>query len=78
MNPDLNLFSILAAFVGSAFALLRLVFALHRRTVERFVTFLEGALARQEAANAALRIALDGLAATLGDQTRLLAKLGGS
>ena len=75
LDPDPNLFALLAAFVGGAFALLRLVFAGHRKTVDRFVTFLQGALARQEAANAALRISLDGLADTLREQTRLLSRL---
>ncbi len=74
--PLPELLTLLGTFVGSAFALARLVFASHRQTVERFVTFLEAALGRQEAANGAFRLAVADLAESVRDQTRLLARVG--
>lgn len=73
--PLPSLLSLLGAFVGSAFALIRYVFAQHRQTIDRFVTFLEGALARQEGINADFRFSITELSDSVRGQSRLLTRI---
>lgn len=68
--------ALIGSFVASAFALVRLSFSQHRAMAERFVTYLESALSRQEEANAGLRAALEDLADGVRENSKLLERLG--
>lgn len=76
MQPDLpELVTLVGAFVGSAFTLLKLGLSHYRSLSDRFVGFLEASLVRQEQAQERLESALDRLAEGAGEQTQLLRRL---
>jgi hypothetical protein len=75
MNSWTELFALLGSFVASAFALVRFSFSQHRSMADRFVTFLEDALHRQEAVNLEFRQALEQLTENVRENSQLLARL---
>lgn len=75
MSLDSGLLTLLGSLFASAFALVRLSLAQHRALADRFVTFLEAALSRQEEANASLRSALQDLADGVRENSRLLERI---
>jgi hypothetical protein len=71
-----ELLTLLGAFVGSAFALVRFALGQARATNERFVRFLEGVQTRQEASTVRIAESLDRLGETVRDNAALLARVG--
>ena len=70
-----ELVALLGSFVASAFALVRFSFIQHRAIAERFVSYLESALARQEALNDGFRAALEELTENVRENSALLGRL---
>ncbi|MFY9234648.1 MAG: hypothetical protein WAO58_09335 [Fimbriimonadaceae bacterium] len=70
-----ELATLLAGFVGSALALVRFSFNQHKAMAERFVTFLESALRRQEEVNEGFRSAIQELTENVRENSALLARL---
>lgn len=66
---------LLAGFVGSALALVRFSFHQHKAMAERFVTFLEKSLQRQEEVNEGFRSAIQELTENVRENSALLARL---
>jgi uncharacterized protein YigA (DUF484 family) len=75
MTPWPELLAVVGTFVGAAFALIRYAMAQHRAMTDRFVSFLEDSLRRQEAINAGFRSALEGLTENVRENSTLLARL---
>ena len=75
MIPWLELFTVIGSFVGAAFALLQYALAQHRAMTDRFVTFLESSLRRQEEVNDDFRGALESLAENVRENSTLLGRL---
>lgn len=75
MNNLAELATLLASFVGSAFALVRFALNQSRATSERFVTYLEGSLERQEKINADFRNTLDQLTSNVRENSALLNRM---
>ena len=73
--PWLELLTVLGSFVGAAFALIRYAMAQHRAMTDRFVTFLESSLRRQEEVNDDFRGALESLAENVRENSTLLGRL---
>ena len=67
--------TIVLSFVGSAFAVVRLTLAHHRAMSDRFVTYLEGALQRQEAVNSQFQNAITRLSESVRENSTLLARI---
>lgn len=63
MNSEL--YPLAAAWLASMFALVRFALVQGARTADRFTTFLEAALRRQEDVNSQFQGALEQLSATL-------------
>ena len=61
--------------VGASFALIRYAMAQHRAMTDRFVTFLESSLRRQEEVNDDFRGALESLAENVRENSTLLGRL---
>lgn len=61
--------------MGASFALIRYAMAQHRTMTDRFVTFLETSLRRQEEVNARFQSALEGLTENVRENSTLLARL---
>lgn len=70
-----ELFTVIGSFVGAAFALIRYAMAQHRAMTDRFVTFLESSLRRQEEVNDDFRGALESLAENVRENSTLLSRL---
>jgi len=70
-----ELLTLLATFVGSAVALARYSLNQHRAMVDRFVTFLESSLRRQEETNARFQAALEDLTTNVRRSSQLLSKV---
>lgn len=75
MNSDVQTIALVGGALASAFGLVRLSFALHRTTAERFMEFLDKSLRQQEAANARLADALDKLSETSRENNTLLRRM---
>lgn len=75
MLPWRELVTVLATFVGAAFALVRHALAQHRAMTDRFVTFLEAALKRQEEVNERFQSALENLTENVRENSTLLARM---
>jgi hypothetical protein len=60
------------SFVASALALVRYALKENRAISERFTTYLEGALSRQEEINRKFQVALDNLVENVRDNSALL------
>lgn len=75
MIPWLELCTVIGSFVGAAFALIRYTMAQHRAMTDRFVTFLESSLRRQEEVNDDFRGALESLAENVRENSSLLSRL---
>ncbi|HEY0867646.1 MAG TPA: hypothetical protein VGE01_09710 [Fimbriimonas sp.] len=71
----IELLTLLGAFVGSAFALVRFALTQNKAVTDRFVTYLEQALSRQEEVNAGFKSAIDGLTLNVRENSALLQKL---
>lgn len=70
-----ELIALLAGFVGSSFALIRYAMAQHRAMTDRFVSFLESSLRRQEEVNQGFRKALEDLTENVRENSTLLVRL---
>ena len=70
-----DLLTLLGAFVGASFTLIRFAMAQHRAMTDRFVSFLESALRRQEAVNVDFQKALSDLTSNVRENSALLARL---
>lgn len=75
MIPWLELFTVLGSFIGAAFALIRYAMAQHRAMTDRFVSFLENALRRQEEVNEGFQKALENLTENVRENSTLLGRL---
>lgn len=75
MDPIATSLTLAGSFVGSALALVHLMLRENRRISDRFTTFLESALGRQEATNATFQIALERLVESVQDNTALLNRI---
>jgi hypothetical protein len=75
MTAWFELFTVLGSFVGAAFALIRYTMSQHRAMTDRFVTFLEGSLRRQEEINSGFRRALEDLTENVRENSSLLGRL---
>ena len=73
--PWMELFTVIGSFVGAAFALIRYAMAQHRAMTDRFVTFLESSLRRQEEVNDDFRGALESLAENVRENSTLIGRL---
>lgn len=67
--------ALLGTFVGSAFALVRFALGQNKALTDRFVTYLETALCRQEEVNAGFKAAIDGLTANVRANSAVLQKV---
>lgn len=63
------------AVIGSAFGILRMGLAEARRTGDRFLDYMEGALARQEAIHQQMTGALEQLSTAAREQSTLLERI---
>jgi uncharacterized protein YigA (DUF484 family) len=75
MLPWTELLTVLATFVGAAFALIRHTLAQHKAMTDRFVTFLEASLKRQEEVNERFQSALENLTENVRENSTLLGRL---
>jgi hypothetical protein len=75
MVPWTELLTVLATFVGAAFALVRHTLGQHRAMTDRFVTFLETSLKRQEEVNERFQSALENLTENVRENSLLLGRL---
>lgn len=75
MSNWAELFALLASFIATSYALIRLVLHQHKATVDRFVTYLEQALARQEEINSCFQPALEELTACVRENSLLLGRI---
>lgn len=66
------MWSVVAAFVASSFALVRFALKEHRAMADRFTGFLEGALARQQEVNAKFTATLEQLVDNVRENSLLL------
>ncbi|CAN5639408.1 hypothetical protein BH11ARM2_BH11ARM2_25140 [soil metagenome] len=71
-----QLVTLLGAFVGSAFALVRFALVQSRNVADRFCTYLEGAVKRQEELNARFSDSIDRLGERIAENSALLARVG--
>lgn len=67
--------TVLGAFVGASFALIRYALAQHRAMTDRFVNFLESSLRRQEEVNGRFQKALEDLTDNVRENSTLLGRL---
>jgi len=70
-----ELFALLASFIATSYALVRSVLSQHKATVDRFVTYLEQALNRQEEINACFQPALEELAQCVRQNSLLVGRI---
>jgi hypothetical protein len=70
-----ELLTVLGTFIGAAFALVRYTMAQHRAMTDRFVTFLESSLRRQEEVNEGFQEALENLTENVRENSTLLGRL---
>jgi hypothetical protein len=75
MMPWQELLAVLASFVGTAFGLIRYALNLNRSMTDRFVTFLEGSIRRQEDINRGFQEAIDQLAISVKENSHLMARI---
>ncbi len=75
MNFGVELLALLGSFVAGAFALLRLALTQQRALTERFVSFLEELVRRQEEASASFEGALEGLSDNVRENSALLTRV---
>jgi hypothetical protein len=71
----LELVALAASFVGAAFALVRYALNQSRAAMDRFITYLEMALHRQEAINQSFAAAIDRLSLGSQESARLMARI---
>jgi hypothetical protein len=78
MNPGnwAELLAVLGAFVGSSFALARMVLAQQRASTDRFVEFLEGSLQKQDATIDGFRDSVGAVTQALRENTRVVRRVG--
>lgn len=67
--------AVVASFVGTAFAIVRLSLAQSRAMTERFVAFLEASIRRQEEINSGFQSAIDRLATCVRENSAMLQRL---
>jgi len=67
--------TVLGAFLSASFALIRYAMAQHRAMTDRFVSFLEASLRRQEEVNARFQAALEDLTENVRENSTLLGRL---
>lgn len=70
-----ELLALLGSFVASAFALVRYAMTQNRAVLDRFVSFLEGALQRQEQVNERFQSALQDLGENVRENSALIARV---
>ena len=70
-----ELFALLSGFVAGAFGLVRFAIAQQRNLTDRFMTFMESALQRQESANLQWEDSLDGLDASVRENSNLIRQI---
>lgn len=75
MIPWLELCTLLGTFIGAAFGLVRFALAQHRTMTDRFVSFLESSLRKQEEANQGFQKALADLTENVRENSTLLGRL---
>lgn len=68
-------FALFGAFLGSMFALVRFALMASRANADRFVTFLEGALRRQEDLNGQFQGAVESLSDNVRENSAALARM---
>ena len=73
MTPEL--LALLGSFVASAFALVRYAMNQNRSLLDRFVTFLESAMQRQEQVNERFEEALQKLGENVRENSALIARM---
>lgn len=74
MGPA-EMMTLIAGFIGSAFALVRLSFNGHRAMAERFVSYLEQSLSRHESVNDGFRKAIEELTTNVRENSVMLSRL---
>ncbi len=70
-----ELFGLLASFVAASYGLIRFVLNQQKATVDRFVSYLEHALERQEEINSCFQPALEELTACVRENSILLGRI---
>lgn len=70
-----ELFALLASLIAASYALNRLVLSQQKSTVDRFVTYLEQALERQEEINGCFQPALEELTGCVRENSLLLGRI---
>jgi hypothetical protein len=70
-----ELFTLLASFIAASYALIRFVLHQNKATVDRFVSYLEHALERQEEINGCFQPALEELTSCVRENSLLLARI---
>jgi len=78
LTPDPNPTTMVALFgtvLASSFALARYALGQTKEIGDRFVTFLEASVRRQEESNAQFRSALDGLQVSVRENSALLQRI---
>ncbi|MBS1721793.1 MAG: hypothetical protein JSS66_02170 [Armatimonadetes bacterium] len=75
MNEWNELVTLLAGFLATAFAILRLAVAQNRGVMDRFVSFLEGAVQRQDHTIDGLREAVERLNDGVRENTLLVRQM---
>jgi hypothetical protein len=75
MSNWVELIALLASFVATSYALVRLVLFQQKATVDRFVTYLEQALERQEEINSCFQPALEELTVCVRENSLLLGSI---
>ena len=75
MNFSIELISLLGSFVAASFALQRLALTHQRAMTERFVTFLEDSLRRQEESSANFEAALESLSQNVRENSALISRI---
>lgn len=78
MSSWAELSALLASFIATSYALIRLVLSQHKATVDRFVTYLEQALERQEEINACFQPALEELTRCVRENSELARQIADS
>lgn len=71
----MELLTVIGSFIGTAFAIIRLVMAQNRAMTERFVSFLEQSIRRQESINEGFREAIEKLTTCVGENSHILNRL---
>lgn len=75
MTVWLELITVLASFVGTAFALVKVSLAQSRAMTERFVSFLESSIHRQEGINDGFRAAIEQLSESVRENSHVLTRM---